>query len=100
MSMHKVVINARFGGFSLSNKALKYLKDTFNYETDTYSDMERHDPRLVETVEALGEEAGGKFAKLHVETIAGNLYQIEEYDGYENVITPEIQEWIIIEEEV
>lgn len=95
--MHKVVINICFGGFSLSDKALKYLKNTFDYDTDTYSDMERHDPRLVATVEALGKEASGMFSRLHVATIKGNLYQIDEYDGSESVIIPECQEWIVIE---
>lgn len=46
----------------------------------------RDDPLLVQVIEELGEEANGKFAKLKVVTIPGNVeWEISEYDGYEKI---------------
>lgn len=47
-------------------------------------------------IEALGSEANGPCANLAIEEISGNLYRIDEYDGTENVITPNGSDWIFI----
>ncbi len=48
--------------------------------------IERHDPKLVQVVEELGEAANGTYAKLSIVEIPKDVpYEIEEYDG---------QEWI------
>lgn len=95
--MNKVVINCCFGGFSLSNKALEYLEENFGISTDEYSDMERHHPALVATVEHLGDNASGRYANLQVINIHGNQYRVEEYDGSESIITPDTgYEWVTI----
>ena len=50
------------------------------------SDWERHDPRLVEAVEALGKAASGECADLKVVEIPDGVdYEIEEYDGNEHI---------------
>lgn len=60
-------------------------------------DIERHDPVLVRVVEELGsKKASGMCSKLAIADIGESLYRIEEYDGFENVVTPETQhfEWL------
>jgi len=47
-------------------------------------DMPRNDPALVQTVEELGREAGGRFACLKVVDIPDGIdWEIDEYDGKE-----------------
>ena len=49
-------------------------------------DIPRDDPALVLAVEALGEEAYGRFSKLKVVEIPDDVkWEIEEYDGKEGV---------------
>ena len=105
--MPKVVINTRYGGYGLSKKAtewlagkgvssaIKYLKENADdsYFTWYADDIERHDPLLVECVETLGDEASGSAADLQVEVITGNVYKIDEYDGFESVIEPDDIGW-------
>lgn len=93
---HKIVINTCYGGFGLSDEAIEWLES--RGVDDTY-ELSRHDPLLVECVETLGEKANDQFSRLAVIEIEGNLYQIEEYDGWESVKTPENQEWTKIEED-
>jgi hypothetical protein len=115
--MHKVVANVCYGGFSLSMKAIKWLsehcednelkafiKDHINDNhlyvescISTWFDDKRHHKDLVNVVETLGSDANGGCADLCVVKISGNQYRIEEYDGAEEVVTPEDSDWIIIE---
>lgn len=111
----KVVYNACYGGYGLSQEALKEIaialglgaevvredKDSWLGYTidDTALDAIervtgcRHDPILVEVVERLGtKRASGECARLQVETVHG-LYRIGEYDGYESVVSPEDYDW-------
>ena len=78
----KVVINVCFGGYALSPKAYEYLGlewDGCGYE---YCD-DRTNPKLVECVEKLGEEAGYD-TKLKVVEIPNDIeWEIMEYDGNE-----------------
>ncbi len=104
--MYKVVYNVCYGGFSLSREAGKRLielgveedKVSF-YERSAYTELERHDPRLVQVVEELKDNANGVCAKLRIKQIDSNQYMIDEYDGSETVITPDTQDnnWITIE---
>ena len=115
--MTKIVINACFGGFNLSLEATKWLasrgceeaskelSDPSSYiEYDGEKsfmgfrpELARHDALLVECVETLGDKASGSCAKLVIETIEGNRYRIDEYDGAEGIETPESMEWITVE---
>ena len=89
---NKVVINACYGGFNLSEKAEKWLTD----RGVSLDDLERHNPLLVKCVETLGEGAGGECSKLKIVEINNNKYRIVEYDGWESVETPDSIEWITI----
>lgn len=81
----KVVINRRFGGFGLSEKAYQYL----GMKWDNYGncfDISRDDERLVECVEALGAEANGYYASLKVVEIPDGIeWKIVDYDGMETI---------------
>ncbi len=90
----KVVYNRRYGGFSLSAEARKWLiarrwryADKLSeprYGMVLVGDVPRHDPLLVECVETLGARAGGECAALAIETVE-RAYEITEYDGNETV---------------
>lgn len=115
--MTKIVINACFGGFSLSQEALARLLELGSPYVGEWSDEEmqtggfrderlyldsytnnqklpRHDPLLVQVVEELGKKANGRYAELVVKKIPGTLYRVCEYDGQEWVETPEKLDWI------
>lgn len=96
--MTKVVINTRYGGFSLSAKALDALaarKGRPLEELDIW-DLDRTDPDLVAVVEALGYDASGDVASLEiVEVPAGTLYRIHDYDGNETIETRDSIKWLV-----
>ena len=94
---HKVVYNDYYGGFGLSEKAQKLLNELKGEEVDCY-DLPRHDKDLVAVVEELGSEASGRFNSVKIAEIESDRYRISEYDGWEKVITPEIEKYIVIEE--
>ena len=91
--MTKIVYNACYGGFGLSEKAFaryKELGGTCDH------DITRTDPILVQVVEELGEEVNNAFSKLRIIALpAGSMYHIDEYDGFETVMTPEDYDWKI-----
>jgi hypothetical protein len=110
--MTKIVYNACYGGFSLSDSAIElylqlkgfvYVKtedswgsnfDVKGWEDFYDRDIDRADPILVQVVETLGEKANGDCANLEVEDIPkGTLYRITEYDGYESIETKEDLDW-------
>lgn len=93
--MNKVVYNDCYGVFSLSEQAIKWLRK--NYPDYLEGSCSRHDPRLVECVETLQGKASGKYARLRVATIEGNIYRIDNYDGQEHVVEPQDLNWITIE---
>ena len=64
-----------------------YKKFEENLVYDQYRELPRHDPDLVRVVEDLGEEASGPCSNLKVADIGESKYHIDEYDGYESVIT-------------
>lgn len=122
--MNKVVYNSNYGEFLLSLKAVEWLeqnckdsklrdfikslcrdkhnsklKDEFIccYVSDWFEDI-RHHKDLVAVVEALGNDANGRSAKLAIEKVYGNQYRIDQYDGAERVVTPEDDvHWIVID---
>ena len=95
----KVVINNDYGGYSLSDDAILWLmeKDS-NFEkyksSYDFSEIDRHNPLLVQCVEELGSKAAGCYASLQVVSFSGDKYIIEEYDGCECVVTPKDIKWI------
>ena len=129
--MNKIVYNNCYGGFSISDQAVKWLEenaseedlrkyisnmrsklerqrkdekgeldDFFSIEDEIAWKLKRRLPRhnldLIKCVETLGEDANGYYASLSIEEIEGNEYFIKEYDGAEEVVTPDKVNWITI----
>jgi hypothetical protein len=94
--MTKIVYNACYGGFGLSEAAiLRYAEITGAKGFSVY-DIERTDPALVQVVEEMGEAANGMSAALRIaELPAGTLYRIDEYDGSETVMTQDDYNWSV-----
>ncbi len=77
----KIVINSKFGGFELSQKAKEMLRGMG--ETTDESKIKRDSKALVFVVETLGEEAN-EASELEVVTIPDDAdWIICENDGYE-----------------
>lgn len=78
----KIVINACYGGFSLSEEAVNALglRNSHDY-------VARNDEKLIELIES-GVNCSGRFAKLEVVEIPDEAtdWEISEYDGSEEVI--------------
>ena len=84
----KVVINTDFGGFGLSEAALKRYKELHGaVPKDWYTwDIDRNDPHLVQVVEELGDAASGELARLRIVEIPDDIeWSIHDYDGVEHV---------------
>lgn len=75
----KIVVNKRFGGFSLSAKQIEIFGVSSPYAT-----MERRDSRLISSVES-GDTGGGCATLVVVEIPDESHYIISEYDGYETL---------------
>lgn len=127
--MHKIAYNACYGGFNISEEALHWLEENGSEETkkalkeqrkkaeenkDEFDGdftleqhlayraediLSRHHPDLIRVVEALGDEASGYCSEIKIAEIEGNLYRIDDYDGYETVVEPDDYTWINVEEE-
>lgn len=94
--MSKIVYNACYGGFNLSEKAVARYAELAGIAVDDVDDRDivRHDPILVRVVEELGDAANGQCAALCIKDIpSGTQYRIDEYDGYESVATHDSYEW-------
>lgn len=112
--MNKVVYNACFGGYGLSDEAIELIgelkgvklykkawaRDRYGFYTDEGCtipfDPDRHDPDLVKAVETLGDAANGHCARLQIYETDSGQYRIEEYDGNESVVVSYDDSWIRI----
>lgn len=80
----KVVINVCYGGFSLSEMAIK----TLGLESP-YADISRTDKNLIALIEACGsEKVSGRYAELEIIEVPNEAtdWEIQEYDGLENIL--------------
>lgn len=108
----KVVYNAQYGGFSLSDAAIvRYLnlkgwvftaeKDKFGFISYTVEgkhwynrDIPRDDQTLVQVVEEMGKAANGQSATLMIEDVpSGSRWRIDGYNGLESVMKDTDYEW-------
>jgi len=90
----KVVINGCWGGFGLSEAAKRELEKAGVVAEQRFS---RHDPRLVEVVERLGDAANTRHSRLVVVDLKDETtYFITEYDGSESLWTPKTAPWITV----
>jgi hypothetical protein len=82
----RVVINACFGGFNLSDEAFKLYKEYGGTAVRSYI-IHRTDPILLKVVDELGEErCSDSLSELKVIEIPDDVsWHIAEYDGYEHV---------------
>jgi hypothetical protein len=88
----KVLYNDCYGGWSLSDKA-KELYKIRKLNIDNSNKLpyltRRSDPILIQIFDELGNEFDGKYSRTNVDKIDKKYeyyYDIEEYDGKENVI--------------
>lgn len=85
--MTKVVINAGYGGFGLSDTAHALYCAYASKDPDKYSnyDVARDDPILLQVIAQLGiDECSGRYADLKVVEIPDGVeWTIEENDGKE-----------------
>ena len=98
--MPKIVFNACYGGFGLSNAALlEYNKrrQAANLPPARADcDIARTDPLLVEVIELLGSKANASHSNLLIRELpSGTKYRIDDYDGNEQVYTIDEYEWSI-----
>lgn len=83
----KIVINRSFGSFSLSEKAYNYLGHIWDGGYKYIDPGCRTDHKLIECVEALGEDANGEHAKLKIVEIPDDVdWEIEECEGKERIV--------------
>lgn len=91
--MVKVIVNNCWGGYSLSDEAIRRFHELTGITTTTYSEVERTNPFLVQVVEELGDAANGRNAKLCILEIPDEVsWEISDYDGMEH-ITQVHQTW-------
>mgnify|MGYP003148553829 CR=1 FL=1 len=96
-----VVINTCYGGFGLSMAALRRLARWLNMSIDDVRERYlfapkrevRHCPFLVRVVREMEHRSWGDCARLSIVEITGNQYRINEYDGLENIETPDTMLW-------
>lgn len=90
----KIIINADYGGFSLSEKAKKRLKELGckshirkfrGKDYEDWDEIPRTDPFLIQVVKELGEDAHESRDNLEIVNIPDDVqnWYIEEYDGKE-----------------
>jgi hypothetical protein len=110
--MTKIVYNACFGGFGLSERAMVRYAELkgWTYKPEDYQgyfvdekgvrqnrwDLDRVDPLLAQVVEELGDGVNTRFSNLRIRDLPpGTRYIITEYDGNEGVVTIDEHDWDI-----
>ncbi len=95
----RIVINACYGGFGLSKKAIMRYGALSNFvitsvgdysykkadgSSFSINDIPRNDLNLIKVIEDLGEESWGSHAELKIVEIPDGIdWQVDEYDGLE-----------------
>jgi hypothetical protein len=84
----KIVINRKYGGFSLSQEAMAMYRELHGPDKIYARDIPRDDPMLVQVIQTLGEQASsGSYAMLEIIEIPDDIpadgWTIQDYDGIE-----------------
>ena len=81
----KIVINICYGGFGLSEAALKRYAEIKGIKGEVYEyDIARNAPALIQVLEELEELSQGKHAALKIVQIPDDVvWTINNYDGHE-----------------
>jgi hypothetical protein len=78
--------------------ASSFKEQLLRYRVSEFFEHCRHHHDLVAVVETLGTAADGADAALDIKTISCNQYRIDNYDGVEDVVTPNDDfRWIVID---
>lgn len=80
--MTKIVINDDYGGYSLTNAAIEYLK-----KLGKTGEIARDDPDLIKLIEKNGIKlVGSSLSHLKIVEIPDDVeWMIEDYDGWETI---------------
>lgn len=83
-----IAINRCYGGFSLSDAAVRRWSELWGGQTETYFyDERRANPALIQTIRELGDAANGRHSDIRIVEIPdGVLWEIDEYAGMERVV--------------
>ena len=111
----RVLINSQYGGFSISEAGALRLRelgmaveveyDEWVYDKVTHrdayvdlpNDVKRHDPRLLQCFDEMGQAMAGSCCTLkaiEVGKVGAMRYRVCGYDGREWVETPDSIEWV------
>jgi hypothetical protein len=106
--MANVLFNTAYGGFGVSEAAAYRLRELGVYVTVTVEVYDgvrevymgdvpcsRHDARLLQVFEEMGQAMAGSACILAVKHV-GNQYRIDNYDGAEIIETPEDIDWVYV----
>ena len=97
------IVNSGRDIFTVKEKIKKeHLKYFYFYEKEKkyifdISQIQRHDPILVDVVKTLEENANTESSKLIVVEMLGCQYTIIEYDGWERLLTPYNIDWTLVD---
>lgn len=81
--MQQIVINAIYGGYSLSKEAYEFLGLPWDDYGHAYED-DRTNPALIKCVKTLKKKADGRCARLKIVRVPDDVkWTIEDYDGLE-----------------
>jgi hypothetical protein len=109
--MERVLINNQYGGFGVSEAAAYRLRElgvtvAVDVDVDPFDGSRvarvgrvpcaRHDARLLQVFDEMGEAMAGQSCGLAVVDVDGPRYRVTEYDGWEAVQTPWDIEWVYI----
>lgn len=95
----EIALNVEYGGFSVSEEALAWMKDRgLDFESHNYK-LRIH-PVLIAAVKKFGDKfPEPEFpTRIMIEEFGGDEFYIEEYDGVENVVTPYSRKFFSVKE--
>ena len=95
MKTTRIVYNACYGGFGLSEEAMTLIRLWHNDQSLEERDLKRTDAFMLTAIDTIGlARASGDYASLKIRELPeGTKWRIDEYDGFEEVKTIDEYEW-------